>query len=361
MMRGSILRLLSMMLILRDNAEGGGGGGATIERPEHITEEEWSDLSQAERESQVETDEGEGAHSFLDGEEGEEGEEDDLPEDVLKAIAGQEEPGEKTAEELAAEAAAASDDTAGDVGTAAGTEEETPEVTDEDLLAWRAQVSDAEVPIPKVITPELQAKLDELDAKLTEADEWFEKGEKPDETPFTKADLRALERQINKDRQDINDDILQHRLTLRETAKVDVVWQKEQAAFRAARPDLFKSAALEGAVVAVTNGLLKDPKNNAKSGMQIMIEAERIVRKDLGLPAKGKPAAKETQAEPEKKPAAAKRTAPNLSKVPVADQEATNNPFSAILRLSGEKYEKAIESMSATKRAEFEAWANRQA
>ena len=92
------MRLLTMAHILR--APDGGGGGGTFERPEHITEAEWDDLSADEREGLTSTDEGEGAHLILGtGEDADDGDdEDDLTAEELAAILA-DKPAEKTAED----------------------------------------------------------------------------------------------------------------------------------------------------------------------------------------------------------------------------------------------------------------------
>lgn len=375
-MRGSIVKLLAMMFILRDNPEGGGGGGGgsetspdlppVIDRPEHIGLEEWEGMSQSEREAMIETDEGEGAHQIIgtgeDTEPQPEGEE--IDEKALAAIAGEEEP----------PAAAGGEETPAGTETPAAGGEETPSPTEESpvivseeaLLAWRPVISDAEVPIPDTVPDEAQAKLDALDARIEEADGWLDAGEKPDETPFTRKDFRAIEKQVSQERQAVNREILQHQLTQRDIAKADLSWTKAQQAFKAARPDLFKSRVIEGALVATVNDMLKDPANSSKSDMQILIEAEREVRKELKLPSPGATPA-EKPSTPSEKPAGGKPSAkdrpipPNLAQVPIADEETIGNPFAAILKLSGEKFEEAIAKLSQAQQEQLDAYMAKQA
>jgi hypothetical protein len=367
MFKGTILKLLAMAYILRDNPEGGGGGGVP-ERPEHVSEDEWEGLSTAEREALNETDEGEGAHQILGEGEDLPPDTDDLEEDVLAEIAG-ELPDEE--EDTTTPPAPADDETA--PPAAVTTTETTVDVSDEDLMAYRATVSDSELTFTEEVPADIQTKLDALDAKLDEAEGWFDEGEKPDETKFTRTDLNKISREVAREREAINREIMQHQIRQRDVQRDDAIWMKEQRAFFAARKDYseveadgktltIRADALYGAINQQVKRLNNIPANASKSGIQILIEADRAVRQAFGIPvASGKapaPAAKPAAA-PGKPPARVPNQ-PTLANVPVAEGEQVGNPFAAILRLSGEKYEKAIEKMSPSQQENFFSWADKQ-
>ncbi len=334
-------------MILRDTAEAGGGGVASVpERPTHVSEDEWEGLSDFEREALVETDEGEGAHQVLgDGTEYEE-ESMDFDEDTLAAIAGEEPKPAEVEEDSApevepvAEAAAEVESAPIETGTLP---------TDDELLSFRPRISDSEIPLSDEVPAEIQAKFDALEQQFTDGD----------------IEASAYRAETNK----LNREVMHYQIQQRDIAKDDLTWQKEQAAFVAARPDYreleadgktfsIRADAMFGALSKQVERLNSIPANAAKSGMQILLEADKLVRQAFGLPLPGatakpavatapaatKPAAAET------KPAAATRTVQTLSNVPVAEAEQVGNPFSAITRLSGEKFEKALEQMSPAQR-----------
>jgi hypothetical protein len=120
---------------------------------------------------------------------------------------------------------------------------------------------------------------------------------------------------------------------------------------------------LFGALSSQVSRILKDPASANKSGMQILVAADKAVRAAFSLPAPGKavtqPPPAAAPAKPAVKPPAAQRTAPTLKDTPIAEGEQIGNPYSAILRLSGEKYERAIERMTPAQREQFEAFVSR--
>jgi len=163
-MRKGFLSFL-MLAVLFDNPEGGGGGGDPV-RPDTISEDEWQGLSKEEREGVLMDGEGEQGHIL------EEGNEEELTEEQLAAIAGEQKPADdqaaidaalleaegktddKTAEEIAAEAVAAE---------AAKVPGDITIITDEELLQFRPVVRDSELPISTEVPTELATKLATLE------------------------------------------------------------------------------------------------------------------------------------------------------------------------------------------------------
>ena len=380
MFRGTILRLLTMAYILRDNGEGGGGG--TFERPEHITEAEWDDLSADEREGLTSTDEGEGAHTILgtgeDAEDDEDG--DELTAEELAAILADKPAEGKTAEELAAEAAAAGktpDEIAAAEAAAAATKtpEEiaaeaaaAPEVTDADLIAYRPTVSDSELAFAKETPPEIQAKLDAIKQEVKDARAKFGEGDLTREALDDIIDAAADKRDA------VNQELTEAKITTRDNQREALVWKKECNAFFAARKEYGeadtaadgtktqteRAVMLHAALNAQIQRLNSLPGSDTKSGMQILVEADKAVRKLFNLPA-GKPAAAATVTIPGKeKPAAVNRPAlkevseKTLSGVPVAEGEHVDSMAKAVTRLNGPKFEATLENMTDAQRRALE-------
>ena len=373
MMRGTILRLLTMAYILRDKAsDDAGGGGGPVERPDHIAEHEWEGLTEAERQGVIETDEGEGAHQIIGTGEEAEGNTTELSdEDLAAVLAGDETPPEKTAEELAAEAVANEGKTPEQIAAETAETQTVLEVTDEDLIAFRPQVSDTELFFAEEVPEEIQAKLDAADAKLDKADKWFEDGEDDDKNPFGRAEYNKLNREVSRERESINREIMQHQIAARDAQRDGVVWKKECNAFFAARKEYGESVEVDGKKVPTPKGkalyaalntqiqlLNADPKNATKSGMQILVEADKAIWTMFNMPARGKAVA--AAAKPGEKPAAVDRKAladlskKTLSGVPVAQGENTDSVLTALTRLSGEAYERALERLTPEQRQALE-------
>ena len=380
MFRGTILRLLTMAYILRSPDESGGGG--TFERPEHITEAEWDDLSADEREGLTSTDEGEGAHTILgtgeDAEDDEDG--DELTAEELAAILADKPAEGKTAEELAAEAAAAGktpDEIAAAEAAAAATKtpEEiaaeaaaAPEVTDADLIAYRPTVSDSELAFAKETPPEIQAKLDAIKQEVKDARAKFGEGDLTREALDDIIDAAADKRDA------VNQELTEAKITTRDNQREALVWKKECNAFFAARKEYGeadtaadgtktqteRAVMLHAALNAQIQRLNSLPGSDTKSGMQILVEADKAVRKLFNLPA-GKPAAAATVTIPGKeKPAAVNRPAlkevseKTLSGVPVAEGEHVDSMAKAVTRLNGPKFEATLENMTDAQRRALE-------
>ena len=346
--------------------DGGGvtveaGAGATSEEtpkpasgiPDGFTKATWENLLPAEREAfgitdeQIEEAEGELTEDDLDGaleEAGDVDEEAETPEQIAaKEKAEADRVAALSPEDKAAEEAAKA---------AAPVDEVIP--TDEQLLALRITILDSDIPLPKVdveVPKELQEKIDALKKKRTEVNDWFDEGEKPDKTEFTKKDLRKALDEIDDETATINQEIaelrMEARISQRDVERENRVWLGEQKAFIAATPEYHekgtdgkltdRSAMLFSAFASRVNLLLKDPANVGKSGMLIQIEADRAVRKAFGLPPRGekaKPAA--ATAKGKGKPAAPAATVSkevvNLAEIPAAGEHDAD-PFAAIDRI----------------------------
>ena len=379
MFRGTILRLLTMAYILRDNGEGGGGG--TFERPEHITEAEWDDLSADEREGLTSTDEGEGAHLILGtGEDADlDDDEDELTAEELSAIL-EDKPAEgKTADELAAEAAAAGktpEEIAAEAATAKTPEElaaeaaalqVAPEVTDADLIAYRPTVSDSELAFAKETPPEIKAKLDAIKQEIKDARAKFGEGDLTREALDDIIDAAADKRDA------VNQELTEAKITARDSQREALVWKKECNAFFTARKEYGeadtaadgtktqteRAAMLHAALNAQIQRLNSLPGSDTKSGMQILVEADKAVRKLFNLPV-GKPAVAAAAVPDKEKPAAVNRPAlkevseKTLSGVPVAEGEHVDSMAKAVTRLNGPKFEATLENMTDAQRRALE-------
>jgi hypothetical protein len=358
MMRKSILNLLVNMFFLRlhavpDEGSGGGGGGTadaassteteisdTGEQaggpPEGFTRQEWENLLPAEQAAYGITDDAIAAQET----------ETELTGEDLDAVAG--EGGADGDDADGGDAGSATEDgKQGDVNDAAGSDgdgaaadqgagtdgvgTDTPATdinaaaipSDEDLLSFRPIIADSEIPIPEDVPEILQSELDALETKADQLDSWFEAGENDKGEPFSRAELRKAERELDKERQAVNRKITAHQIVQRDSLRENAIWKQEQAAFIAARPAEYaekdadgkitdRSRMLYGALSNQVNSMLSDPANKGKSGIQILVTADRAVRKALGLPAPGKQA---TATKPAAKPVDAK---PVIPKAPVA-------------------------------------------
>ena len=92
------------------------------------------------------------------------------------------------------------------------------EITEDDLLDFEPVVAESELPAEDNVPPELQTKLDDLDAK------------------FDAGDMEKA--QYNKERDKINRDIVMTNVKARDAAKEELVWKKEQAYFFASKPPI---------------------------------------------------------------------------------------------------------------------------
>ena len=319
-----------------------------IEKPEGISAEEWEGMTDEERSALHITDED---VAKTEGE---------LTEEEIDAILAEEDPEAMAAVEADRRAALTDDERAAEDEAAAAAPVTTDYefVTDEDLLSFRPQVSDADVPLPKVeieVSKEMTDKLTALDAKEDEIEQKFADGD------ITATDRRKELRDISKDRDDIKQDItelrMEARVQKRDELKAAKSWDLEQAAFIDARSDLYKQYetdgktltmkcdAMFGAFVKAFERVTADPKTAGLTGMRRMIAADKAVREAFNLPlpgGKAKPAVVPKPAAP----AAPRPKVKTLSGVPAAEESQQGNPYAHILALTGQDYEDAISKMS---------------
>lgn len=303
-----------------------------LERPSNVSEEEWNDLSDGEKEGLLMTGEGELGEVIGEG--------DGLTDEELAAIATNGEP-DKSEEDAAAVAAAAS--TVAEVKLTSGA----PAISDDELLAYQPAVTAAEIrgKLPKFEVPaEIQEKIDALDAR-------FENGLEGEEEFLSRGEYNKQRDALTRE---ANEAIANARLDAEETLRADLSWEKAQGAFYRAHPEYVEAgprgAALFGALNEAVKALNADPANAVKSDMQIMILAHKTVAELFGF----KPAATPAKpATPTGKPAAALPTHQTLAHVPASDAEPTGDPFAALDRLSGEAYETALERLTPDQRDRY--------
>ena len=293
-----------------------------INPPEGYTAEEWSDLSEEERQ---------GILDSINEPEGEEAPEKELTEEEktnLAAIAGDEADGdEKPSEKKPDEK-----------------KEEVAEVADEELLSFRPTVTEEE--LPKLVEPEeeipaeLQTKIDDLEKK-------FDDGE------ITKKEHDAQRDKVNREIVKHNNTLLDKAKQDRQAAKEAVVWKKEQRFFLDKKPEYDKFAkdlapaekkkrSQYYALVSDTvREITSDPKNAHLTGMQVLLMADKEVKEVFGVKAPVKPEKKE------EKPAARIPDHKTLADIPQAQMnEGLDDSFAQIDKLRGDAYEEALEKMS---------------
>ncbi len=298
-----------------------------IKPPEGYTVEEWKGLSQGEREvvlDEIANPEGQPSKDETDA--------------VLKEIAGEDDEAKKKAEEDAT-AQTALEAKAKEEAEAAAKAKETPApegdkpMTDEELIAFNFVVETKIDPEEKIPVPDdIQAKLDELEEK-------FEAGE-------------IERREYNTQIQEINRQATARYMQAKEAEKGDLLWAKEQGLFLRNRTEYMGEkqedgtykATLESNMIwgalgkAVENIQAKNPN---LSGMQILIEADKVVKK-MFAPKEPAPAAKEEPA-PEKKtekpPAKMPEEFVDLGALPAAGKNSTEGSFAQLDKLTGKALE----------------------
>ena len=318
-----------------DDAESAGTGYAG--RPDNITEEEWEDLSEGEREAVLMDGTGEEG-GYIDGDD--DGDEEDLTAEELALIAG--------------EVGGAGDDAAGtiasgDVAEGTAAPEVTTAATPADvaaLMGYRPEISQADIldRLPDIPFPaEVQAKIDNLTTKFEDGDD--------DGNTITLAEynkqLMALQNEGNK---------AIRRAELNEIEKIrgDLTWDKVSQKFMTAFPE-YNGTSIEGKMrQAALNAAINSMENAGElSDMQLLIEADKLVRKSMGMSAReaaGQKSAATAPAKPSGKPPATRPTVQTLSNVPAAHGNDVGDPFAALDRLSGVAYENAIERLTPEQR-----------
>jgi hypothetical protein len=242
----------------------------------------------------------------------------------------------KTVEQLKAEKAAASAAPA-----AAPVIPEAGVITDDDLLDFVPVVTAAEIVFEFKTPADVQAKLDELEAK------------------FDAGDIERAE--YNKQRDEIRDGLSDKRQAAREAAREEVVWKKEQIFFLNARPEYMgekqadgkyvhnlKSRSMLGALREAVSTLSAEPKNANMSGMELMVAADKAVKETFGMtkPAAAAAPAAAPASAPERKPPATRPDNVTLgAEIPAAAPNLTDGGFAELDKLSGEAYENALAKM----------------
>ena len=279
--------------------------------PEGFTAEEWSDLSDTEKEG------------ILSKEEDDEKKEDVLTEDQLKAIAEEKEPEKEPEKELE------------------------KELSDEDLLSYRVTVDKSKLPSvgEDVIPEELQTELDGLQIK------------------YDDGDIKLAEFIVGRDK--INRQIVRHTTAVyeaeKEKALQELTWQAEQTAFFKARPlydNSPKGKAFYGALNQIIKDLDANPDNVGLSGMALLVKADKMVREMFGVGKKEVKVEKVEKAEAEKrekieKPPAKVPDKPTLADVPAAKENSAGGWISAIDALHGAAYEAALERLTSDQRERY--------
>ncbi len=215
------------------------------------------------------------------------------------------------------------------------------QLTDDDLLDFEPVISASEIVVEYKPPAELQAKLDDLEAKL-------------DTGEIQRADY-------NKQRDEIRDTITDQRQAARDAAREDLVWRKEQQYFLNARTEYLgdkkadgkfvhnlKSKTLMGALREAVSTISADPKNANFSGMQLLIEADKAVKDAFGIkPAAAAPAG---PAAPPAKPPAKLPDDQTLADIPASAVNETSGAFDELDKLTGEAYEEALARLPARMR-----------
>lgn len=293
--------------------------------PEGYTEEEWRDLSEAERE----------AIQSKDTEEKVE-EKDELSEDQLKAIAGEEGKETEVVEEKKE----------GEEG-----KEEIVVVSDEDLLSFKPTIDKSKLPQPgeEVIPDEVKTKLADL------------------QTRYDDGDIKLPE--FIQERDVLNRQIVAHNSALNERAKEaaisELTWQAEQSAFFKARPEYEfkkdgspKGKAMFGALTHLVRELDSDPANNGLSGMALLIKADKIVKSSFAVEKKEDKKEDKTKETNDKKKEVVKPPAKvpedkTLAEIPASRENVIGSWATALDQLEGEAYEAALERLTPEQRDRY--------
>ena len=243
----------------------------------------------------------------------------------------------KTAEQLAADKEAEAKRIADEaLAKSKPAVEEGPAVSDEDLLKFKATVTESELSAVDKISADVQKKLDELDVKYDAGD----------------IDLKAY----NKDRDALNRQVVQENIRAQNETRTEIAWQKEQGHFLRSRAEYLgekqadgkfkaniRSNALFGALGEAVKSL--EAERPGLAGMELLIEADRVVKETFGL-SKSKGATKaSSQPEGEKPPARIPDTK-TLSDIPAAAANMVGGPWDALDKLHGAAYESALEKLT---------------
>ncbi len=304
--------------------------------PQGYTEEEWRDLSPSERDGIKE--------SLRLGDTDDEPEEE-LTEEQLQAVVGEETPPE---EEAITE-------------VITSPEEEpkpTPEiVTDDQLLAYRPLIDESQLPAlpepePEIISNDIQLKLDELDKKYDDGDVKL--------TEYNR-ERDAINRQIINENNTRNQAIRDEAIANRTQTRADLVWRSEQATFFKTRPEYeylpegtIKGKILYGALNEIVKSLDADPMNTGLSGMALLLKADKQVKEAFGTLQKAEDKSPEVKPKaPERKPPAPLPKTKTLADIPNAAPNETGGPYAGLDKLRGQAYEDALERLTPAQRDRY--------
>jgi hypothetical protein len=256
----------------------------------------------------------------------------------------------KTPEQLAEEKRAADDAAKGEV------------LDDDALMDVEVRVSNSELPaLEKILeeaAPAIKAKLAELDTALTTLDAKYDEG-----------DMKLPD--YNRERDKINRQIMRAEDEARDAAKDGIVWAREQQIFFRNKPEYLKAKDASGKFTepdedqerkdamfstlgATVQKLQADAKYQHLSGIALLLEADKRVRKVFGVKPKDKKAAAPAADDKASKPPAPKPGHKTLADVPAAAANSTGDPFAEVDKLTGEAFEAAIERMTPAQKAEYE-------
>lgn len=311
---------------------------ATEKIPEGYTAEEWLDLSPTEKEGilsgpGLDKDEIEGV--------------DEIDDETLESIVGEEEKPSKEvkpSEEKKVEIEGKPPIEEKPVEEKASAEAKPPEeeisleapILDEELLRFRAVVSDSEMPPLDQVPTEIQQKLEEL------------------ETKYETGDITLKD--YNRDRDKLNRDVVYRNIQLRDGAKDLKIWEKEQAAFLNARPEYVKKTEDGELLWGMLGGAVKS-LSSKYDHMELLVRADKLVKQKIGTNPKA-PAKEEKPATgkevKEVKPPAKLPDHKTLVDIPSAARpEVGENWATALDRLHGEAYEAALERLTPEQRDRY--------
>ena len=325
----------------------------TLLPPEGYTSEEWTGLSDTEKQGIIDSIENPEVSEITDG--------SDIDTAALAKIADESAKPDETPpdDKKPDDAAAKKDDEP--PAEAKKPDEAVPKdenlVSDEDLLSYRPVVKDEELELGERVIPEaLKQKRAELKTKFDDGD---------------------IDNDAYQDGRDaINIEILEYNQKLRSEKVAEKVWEKEQKYFLQNKPEylrlkddnedvLSNKEILFGALNQMVSKISSDPKLAHLNGMQIMIRADKAlskVKESLGLAksAVAKPA--EQKKADDKKPSAKddlkNADVKTLTDLPTAGSGNIDDAFAQLDKMTGKAYEEALERLPEKVRAAYESRAS---
>ena len=293
--------------------------------PDGFSQNEWNQLTLGEQ------------AGFLISAETVEEEEGEIKEDDLDAVIGEEggDEGEDEGEDVPADQAA---------GQAAVVSPVVPTGSYEDFLSTQVVVPTSTIPLIKGIPEQFKPLYADVESKFSEGD----------------LDSRGYREAIR----EIDQDVTDFKLTARDTAREQAVWNKEQEAFYATVGEEYrqveadnktltaKSDMLFGALSSQYARLLKDPVNTGKSQKAVLVMADKAVREAFSMPLPGKAAAVPAALKPPVPAAKLAKGVVNLATVPPAGEHDAD-PFAHIDRMRGVAKEEALAAMTPQQEAAY--------